>query len=189
LLRFADHPRVVAIGETGLDYYRLKGDLTWQQERFRRHIRARARLRKPLVIHTREAAADTLRIMREEGAGKIGGVMHCFTESWDMARAALDLGFYVSFPARHVPQRRRLREVARQVPEDRLLVETDARIWPRAAPWQDQRTGVRPPGRRAAGNTAQGRLGATGRDHDRKLLPAVPPRSRGLMERCVGQRR
>lgn len=127
LLRFADHSRVVAIGETGLDYYRLKGDLTWQQERFRRHIRAARACGKPLVIHTREAAADTLRIMREEGANEVGGVMHCFTESWDTARAALDLGFYVSFSGivtfRSADA---LREVARQVPEDRLLIETDA---------------------------------------------------------------
>lgn len=127
LLRWADHPRVVAIGETGLDYYRLKGDLTWQQERFRRHIRAARACGKPLVIHTREAAADTLRIMREEGAGDIGGVMHCFTESWDTARAALDLGFHISFSGivtfRNADA---LREVARQVPDDRLLIETDA---------------------------------------------------------------
>ena len=127
LLVFADNPRVVAIGETGLDYYRLKGDLTWQQERFRRHIRAARACGKPLVIHTREAAADTLRIMREEGAGDIGGVMHCFTESWDTARAALELGFHISFSGiitfRSADA---LRDVARQVPDDRLLIETDA---------------------------------------------------------------
>ena len=127
LVALAQHPRVIAIGETGLDYYRLKGDLTWQQERFRRHIRAARACGKPLVIHTREAAADTLRIMREEGANEVGGVMHCFTESWDTACAALDLGFYVSFSGivtfRSADA---LREVARQVPEDRLLIETDA---------------------------------------------------------------
>jgi TatD DNase family protein len=127
LLRLAAHPKIVAIGETGLDYYRLTGDLAWQRERFRTHIRAARACGKPLVIHTREAAADTLRIMREEGANEVGGVMHCFTESWDTARAALDLGFFVSFSGivtfRSADA---LREVARQVPEDRLLIETDA---------------------------------------------------------------
>src|SRR3990172_1663676 len=85
LVRLADHPRVVAIGETGLDYFRLKGDLEWQRERFRTHIRAARECGKPLIIHSREAAADTLRIMREEGAGEAGGVVHCFTESWEVA--------------------------------------------------------------------------------------------------------
>lgn len=127
LVDLAVHPRVVAIGETGLDYYRLKGDLEWQRERFRAHIRAARRARKPLIIHTRQAAADTLRVMREEGAGEAGGVMHCFTETWEVARAALDLGFFISFSGivtfRNASA---LREVARQVPQDRLLVETDA---------------------------------------------------------------
>jgi TatD DNase family protein len=127
LLAFADDPRVVAIGETGLDYYRIHGDMTWQQERFRRHIRAARTCGKPLVIHTREAAADTLRILREEGADAVGGVMHCFTESWDTAQAALDLGFYISFSGivtfRNAET---LRAVADRVPADRLLIETDA---------------------------------------------------------------
>lgn len=126
LQRLADHPRVVAIGETGLDYYRSEGDLGWQQERFRNHIRAARAARKPLIIHTREAPADTLRIMAEEGAGEAGGVMHCFTESWEVARGALDLGFYISFSGivtfRSADA---LRDVARRVPADRLLVETD----------------------------------------------------------------
>src|SRR5207344_381829 len=93
----ADHPRVVAIGETGLDYFRLKGDLQWQRERFRTHIRAARECGKPLIIHTRAAAADTLRIMREEGAEKAGGVMHCFTESLEVAQAAMEMDFFISF--------------------------------------------------------------------------------------------
>ena len=97
LTTLANDARVVAIGETGLDYYRSQGDMAWQQERFRRHIRAAKKSGKPLIIHTRDAAADTLRIMREEAAGDIGGVMHCFTESWETARAALDLNFHISF--------------------------------------------------------------------------------------------
>ncbi|MGQ0526147.1 MAG: TatD family hydrolase, partial [Betaproteobacteria bacterium] len=97
LVALADHPRILAIGETGLDYYRLTGDLDWQRERFRCHIRAARECGKPLIVHTRSAAADTLRVMREERAGEVRGVMHCFTESWDVASAAMDLGFYVSF--------------------------------------------------------------------------------------------
>jgi TatD DNase family protein len=127
LTGLADDARVVAIGETGLDYYRSQGDMAWQQERFRRHIRAAKISGKPLIIHTREAAADTLRIMREEQAQDIGGVMHCFTESWEVARAALDLNFHISFSGivtfRNAEA---LREVAKQVPQDRLLIETDA---------------------------------------------------------------
>lgn len=127
LLTLAAHPKVVAIGETGLDYYRLKGDLEWQRERFRTHIRAARQSRKPLIIHTREAAADTLRVMREEDAGAVGGVMHCFTESWEVAREALDLGFYISFSGIVTFKNAvALKEVAKQVPLDRLLVETDA---------------------------------------------------------------
>ncbi len=127
LLRFADHPKVVAIGETGLDYYRLEGDLEWQRERFRTHIRAARKCRKPLIIHTREAAADTLRILEEEGAGEVGGVFHCFTESPAVAEAALALGFHISFSGivtfKNALQ---IKEVATLVPLDRLLVETDA---------------------------------------------------------------
>ncbi len=127
LVQYAQDPRVVAIGETGLDYYRIKGDMTWQQERFRRHIRAANASRKPLIIHTREAAADTVRLMQEEGAESVGGVMHCFTESWETARAALDLGFYISFSGIVTfRSAEAIRAVARQVPIDRLLVETDA---------------------------------------------------------------
>ncbi|MEX0958449.1 MAG: TatD family hydrolase [Burkholderiales bacterium] len=121
------HPRVIATGETGLDYYRLTGDLEWQRERFRTHIRAARKTGKPLIIHTRAAAEDTLRIMREEGAEAVGGVMHCFTETWETASAAIDLGFMISFSGILTFKNAvNLREVARKVPEDRLLIETDA---------------------------------------------------------------
>jgi TatD DNase family protein len=127
LVELARHPRVVAIGETGLDYHRLSGDLEWQRERFRAHIRAARKSGKPLVIHTRDAAEDTLRIMREEGAGEIGGVMHCFTETQEVADAALALGFHISFSGivtfKNAVQ---LKEVARAIPLERMLVETDA---------------------------------------------------------------
>ncbi len=127
LVQLAQDPCVVAIGETGLDYYRIKGDMTWQQDRFRRHIRAARLTQKPLIIHTREAAADTIRILQEEGAESAGGVMHCFTESWETARAALDLGFYISISGivtfRNAEP---LRAVAARIPVDRLLIETDA---------------------------------------------------------------
>jgi TatD DNase family protein len=127
LVQLANDPHVVAIGETGLDYYRIKGDMTWQQDRFRRHIRAACVTRKPLIIHTREAAADTIRVLEEEGAESVGGVMHCFTESWETARAALDMGFYISFSGIVTFRSAEpLRTVARMVPSDRLLIETDA---------------------------------------------------------------
>jgi TatD DNase family protein len=120
-------PKVVAIGETGLDYYRLEGDLTWQRERFRRHIRAARETGKPLVIHTRAAAADTLAIMREERADEAGGVMHCFTETWDVAQGALDLGFHISFSGIVTFKSAvALKDVARRVPLDRMLIETDS---------------------------------------------------------------
>lgn len=127
LLARAAHPKVVAIGETGLDYYWHKDQPEWQRERFRVHIRAARTAGLPLIVHTRDAAADTLRLMAEEGAGEAGGVMHCFTESWEVARAALDLGFHISISGivtfRNAAQ---VKEVARQVPLERLLVETDA---------------------------------------------------------------
>lgn len=127
LAQLADHPKVVAIGETGLDYFRLKGELEWQRERFRNHIRAARLCRKPLIIHTREAAQDTIRIMREEGADQTGGVMHCFTESWAVAEAALDLGFYISFSGIVTfKNATALKEVARKVPLERTLIETDS---------------------------------------------------------------
>jgi len=119
--------KVVAIGETGLDYFRLREPLDWQRDRFRTHIRAARECRKPLVVHTRAAAQDTLRILREEGARDVGGVMHCFTEDAQVARAAMDLGFLISFSGIVTfKSAKMLREVATLVPDDRLLVETDA---------------------------------------------------------------
>jgi TatD DNase family protein len=127
LVRLAQHPRIVAVGETGLDYHRVKGDLDWQRERFRRHIHAARECGKPLIIHTRDAAADTVRIMREEGGDKAGGVMHCFTESWETAQAAMDLGFYISFSGIVTFKNAlALKDVARKVPLERMLIETDA---------------------------------------------------------------
>ncbi|OQW89377.1 MAG: DNAase [Rhodoferax ferrireducens] len=135
LLTLGGLPRVVGIGETGLDYYRLNGrsvaDMAWQRERFRVHIRAARQLGKPLVIHTRSASEDTLNVLREEGedgsTGSAGGVFHCFTEDWSVAKAALDLGFYISFSGiLTFKSAQILRDVAVQVPMDRLLIETDS---------------------------------------------------------------
>ena len=127
LLAWAAEAKVVGIGETGLDYYRLKEPLDWQRERFRRHIRAARACGKPLVIHTRAAAEDTLRILREEGAQSVRGVMHCFTEGVEVARAAMDMGFLISFSGiLTFKSAGALREVARLVPDDFLLMETDA---------------------------------------------------------------
>ena len=127
LVAEAAHPKIIGIGETGLDYHWCKGDLEWQRERFRRHIRAAHRAGVPLVIHTREAADDTLAVMREAGADAAGGVMHCFTENWDVARAALDLGFYLSFSGiLTFKNARQVQEVAARAPLDRILVETDS---------------------------------------------------------------
>jgi TatD DNase family protein len=127
LLELATHPKVVAIGETGLDYYRLTGDLEWQRERFRRHIRAAKECGKPLIIHTRSSAEDTVKMLREEGASSVGGVFHCFTESAEVAQQALDLGFYISMSGIVTFKNAvTLKEVARTIPLDRLLVETDS---------------------------------------------------------------
>ncbi|MDX3905430.1 MAG: TatD family hydrolase [Pigmentiphaga sp.] len=127
LVGLAADPKVVAIGETGLDYYRLTGDLEWQRERFRRHIRAARETGKPLIIHTRAAAADTLRIMEEERAAETGGVMHCFTESQEVADAAIAMNFYISFSGIVTFKNARdLQEVARTIPLDRVLIETDS---------------------------------------------------------------
>ncbi|MBW4047114.1 MAG: TatD family hydrolase [Proteobacteria bacterium] len=131
LAQRARHPRVVAIGETGLDYYRLEGrtlaDMEWQRERFRAHIKAARTVGKPLVIHTRAAAEDTLAILKEQGADAIGGVFHCFTETWDVARRALDLGFFISLSGiLTFKNANELRDIAKKLPEDRILVETDS---------------------------------------------------------------
>jgi len=127
LLGLAAHPKVVAIGETGLDYFRLKEPLDWQRERFRIHIRAAKACAKPLVIHTRNAHADTLRLMREEGASEPGGVMHCFTETKAVADAAMDMNFYISFSGIVTfKSAKELKEVARYVPLNRMLIETDS---------------------------------------------------------------
>ena len=127
LIRLAAHPKVIAIGETGLDYFRLTGDLTWQRERFRTHIRAAIATQKPLIIHTRNTAEDTLNIMREENVQKIGGVMHCFTENLDIALQAIDLGFYISLSGivtfKNAAQ---VKEVAQKIPLERMLIETDS---------------------------------------------------------------
>jgi TatD DNase family protein len=127
LMQLAQHPEVIAIGETGLDYFRLKGDLEWQRTRFRTHIRAARESRKPLIIHTREAAPDTLRIMAEEGADQIGGVMHCFTESLDVALAAIEMNFFISFSGIVTfKSAASIKEVARSIPLNRILIESDA---------------------------------------------------------------
>ncbi|MDO8960419.1 MAG: TatD family hydrolase [Rhodocyclaceae bacterium] len=127
LVALAADPKVVAIGETGLDYYRLKGDLEWQRERFRTHIAAAKICGKPLIIHTRSASSDTVRILKEEGGESVGGVFHCFTEDADTARQALDLGFYISFSGIVTFKNAvELKAVAQTVPLDRLLVETDS---------------------------------------------------------------
>ncbi|MBC7502208.1 MAG: TatD family hydrolase [Herminiimonas sp.] len=131
LVALADNPRIVAIGETGLDYFRLTGDLEWQRERFRVHIRASRATGKPLIIHTRAASADTIRIMREEGAGTdaggVGGVMHCFTESLEVAEAAIAMGFYISFSGIVTfKSAKDLQAVARAVPMESMLIETDS---------------------------------------------------------------
>jgi len=127
LVRLAAHAKVVAIGETGLDYYRLQEPLDWQRARFRRHIAAARATGLPLIIHTRQSAADTVRILREEGADAVGGVMHCFTESWDVAQAAIDLNFYISLSGIVTfKNAKTVHDVARRVPLDRLLIETDA---------------------------------------------------------------
>ena len=127
LVERAQHPKVLALGETGLDYYRMEGDLEWQRARFRTHIRAAKECGKPLIIHTRDASEDTLRIMREEGAREVGGVMHCFTESLEFAQAAMELGFYISFSGIVTFKNAlAIKEVAKAIPMERLLVETDS---------------------------------------------------------------
>ncbi len=127
LVELAQTDKVVAIGETGLDFFRTEGDIEWQRERFRRHIRAAREVNKPLIVHTRAAKQDTLKILREERAGEVGGVMHCFTEDWEMARAAMDMNFYISFSGIVTFKNAQgLKQVARKMPADLMLVETDS---------------------------------------------------------------
>jgi TatD DNase family protein len=127
LVRYARHPKVIAIGETGLDYFRSEGDLEWQRDRFRRHIAAARLAGKPLIIHSREASEDTLRILAEESAADVGGVMHCFTGDWAMAKQCMDLNFHISFSGIVTfKSARELQEVAVKMPEERMLVETDS---------------------------------------------------------------
>jgi TatD DNase family protein len=127
LVTLATHPKVIGIGETGLDYFRSEGDVEWQRERFRRHISAAKRSGKPLIVHSREAREDTLRILEEEGAREVGGIMHCFVEDMITAQRAMEMGFLISFSGivtfRNATV---LQEVARHIPLDQLLVETDA---------------------------------------------------------------
>ena len=131
LVELAQHPKILAIGETGLDYYRM-GDkayeeMEWQRERFRTHIRAALTVNKPLIIHTRSASEDTIKILKEEGASKVAGVMHCFTESWEVAQAAMELGFYISFSGIVTfKSAKDLQETCKQVPLERMLIETDS---------------------------------------------------------------
>jgi TatD DNase family protein len=127
LVELAQHPRVVAIGETGLDYFRLQEPLDWQRNRFRTHIRAARACRKPLIVHSRSSAEDTLQLMKEEGAAEVGGVMHCFTETQRVAEAAMQMGFCISFSGIVTFKNARdLQVVAREVPLDRLMIETDS---------------------------------------------------------------
>lgn len=127
LVELAANPKVIAIGETGMDYYRTPGPLAWQQERFRVHIRAARQTGKPLIIHTRAASEDTLRIMAEEKAVDASGVMHCFTESLEVAQAAMDMGFYISFSGIVTfKNAKEIKAVAQAVPLDRMLIETDS---------------------------------------------------------------
>ncbi|MCE3238911.1 MAG: TatD DNase family protein [Gammaproteobacteria bacterium] len=119
--------KIVAIGETGLDYYRSAGDVEWQRERFRQHMRAAKMLNKPLIVHTRAAREDTLALLKEEDAATVGGVLHCFTEDWAMAKAALDLGFYISFSGIITfKNAKELQTIAQKVPLERMLIETDS---------------------------------------------------------------
>jgi TatD DNase family protein len=127
LLLLGQPDNVIGIGETGLDYFRSEGDLAWQHQRFRNHISAAKKLRKPLIIHTREAKEDTLRILKEENADEIGGVIHCFTEDWEFAKKAMDLNFYISFSGIITFNNAvTIKEVAKKIPADKFLIETDS---------------------------------------------------------------
>lgn len=127
LMQLAKHPKIIAIGETGLDYFHSKGDLEWQHQRFKTHISVAKTLNKPLIIHTREAGHDSLDVLRQEGAEEVGGIIHCFTEDWAYAKKALDLNFYISFSGIVTFKNAlAIKEVAQKVPADRFLIETDS---------------------------------------------------------------
>jgi len=127
LIELGKNPKVIAIGETGLDYFRSEGDLDWQHQRFRNHIQAAKAVNKPLIIHTREAGHDSLDVLADEGADQVGGIIHCFTEDWAYAEKALDLGFYISFSGIVTFKNAlAIKEVAKKVPADRFLIETDS---------------------------------------------------------------
>jgi TatD DNase family protein len=127
LIALGKPDKVIGIGETGLDYFRSEGDTAWQQQRFRNHISAAKTLKKPLIIHTRDAKQDTLRILQEENAAEVGGIIHCFTEDWEFAQGALDLNFYISFSGIVTfNSAKEIKEVAKKVPADRFLIETDS---------------------------------------------------------------
>lgn len=127
LVAQATHPKVIAIGETGLDYFRSEGNLEWQRDRFRVHIEAAKQTHKPLIIHTREARQDTMDILENENAEKAGGIIHCFTENWETAQRALDIGFYISLSGIVTfKSAKELQEVAKKLPLDRILIETDS---------------------------------------------------------------
>ena len=144
LCELAERDKVVAIGETGLDYFHQSGDLDWQRKRFVTHIEAARQCGLPLIIHTRDAREDTLDILRRHHAEKVGGVLHCFTEDWEMARAAIDLGFYISISGIVTfTQAQNVRDMARQIPLERLLIETDS-PWLSPAPFRGK---VNHPGR------------------------------------------
>ena len=136
LCGYAERDKVVAIGETGLDYFHQSGDLDWQRSRFVTHIEAARECNLPLVIHTRDARDDTLELLRKHQAQKVGGVLHCFTENWEMARAAIELGFYISISGIVTfHQAQNVRDMAQQIPLERLLIETDA-PWLSPAPYR-----------------------------------------------------
>ena len=127
LAELANSTDVVAIGETGLDYYRSEGELEWQRQRFRTHIRAAKKVEKPLIIHSREARTDVIKILKDEGADNVGGVMHCFVDDWETAESAMNLGFYISFSGIVTfKNAKEVQEVAKKVPLERLLIETDS---------------------------------------------------------------
>lgn len=127
LVKFSSYKHVIALGETGLDYFRTSSGQDWQKERFRNHIRASVESKKPLIIHSRAAPQDTINIMKETEAHNAGGVMHCFSENWETAKAALDMGFYISFSGNVTFKRSDdLRDIAKQIPNDRILIETDS---------------------------------------------------------------